>query len=86
MLTSKTKVNAPKSDNLPTGLKLVESREFIIHWWKQGWQHNQTEFFSQANLALPNLKPDNSNFDDVFETFALQRGRIKDFQQLEDWQ
>lgn len=86
LLPSRTKVNALKSDKLPTGLKLAESREFIIHWWKQGWQHNKIEFFSQANLALPKLKPDNSNFDDVFEAFALQRDRIKDFQQLEDWQ
>ncbi len=86
LLPSKTKVNALKSDKLPTGLKLVESREFITHWWKQGWQHNQTEFFNQANLALPNLRPNNTNFEDVFEAFALQRDRIKDFQQLEDWQ
>ncbi|WP_177168904.1 class I SAM-dependent methyltransferase [Thalassotalea agarivorans] len=85
LLPTNTKINAQKSDKLPTGLKLVESRELIIQWWKQGWQMNQTEFFSQANLALPNLNPYNANFDDVFDAFTLQRDRIKDFQQLQDW-
>lgn len=85
LLPSKKKINSQKSDKLPTGFKLTESREFITHWWKQGWLNDQTEFFSQANLALPNLRPQNTNFNDVFEAFVLQRDRIKDFQQLEDW-
>lgn len=85
LLPTNTKVNSQKSDKLPTGLKLAGSREFILEWWKQGWQHHQTEFFSQANLALPNLRPDNTSFSDVFDAFALQRDRIKAFQQLEDW-
>lgn len=85
LLPSKTSINANKSDKLPTGYKLRESREFINHWWQQGWQKNQIEFFTQANFALPNLSPDNRSFDDVFEAFTLQRNRIKDIQQLEDW-
>lgn len=85
LLPANTKVNSQKSDKLPTGIKLAGSRVFILEWWKQGWKHNQTEFFSQANLALPNLRPDNSSFSDVFDAFALQRDRIKAFQQLEDW-
>lgn len=85
LLPTKSNINAKKSDKLPTGAKLSSSRELIVSWWNQGWQNNQTEFFSQANLALPNLRPNNTNFDDVFEAFALQRDRIKALQQLEDW-
>lgn len=85
LLPTKTQINAKKSDKLPTGLKLSSSRELIVHWWKQGWQNDKNEFFSQANLALPNLRPNNTNFDDVFEAFMLQRDRIKALQQLEDW-
>ena len=85
LLPTKSSINANKSDKLPTGLKLSSSREQIISWWKQGWRNNQAEFFSQANLALPNLSPRNTNFDDVFEAFALQRDRIKALQQLEEW-
>ncbi len=85
LLPTKSNINTKKSDKLPTGIKLSCSREFIVFWWKQGWQDNQTEFFSQANLALPNLRPNNTNFDDVFEAFTHQRNRIKTLQQLEDW-
>ena len=85
LLPTRAQINAKKSDKLPTGLKLSSSRELIVRWWKQGWQHDQNEFFSQANLALPNLRPDNTNFEDVFEAFTLQRDRIKALQQLEDW-
>ncbi|WP_394172902.1 methyltransferase domain-containing protein [Thalassotalea litorea] len=85
LLPTKSTVNARKSDKLPTSRKLLQSRGFILHWWTQGWQNNENEFFTQANFALPNLSHNNCNFDDVFEAFALQRSRIKDFQQLEDW-
>ena len=84
-MVKKSQINAKESDKLPTGLKLSNSRELIVSWWKQGWQHDQNEFLSQANLALPNLRPDNTNFEDVFEAFMLQRDRIKALQQLEDW-
>lgn len=82
LLPTQSGINAKKFDKLPTGLKLSSSCELTISWWKQGWQNNQTEFFSQANLALPNLKPNNTSFDDVFDAFALQRDRIKTLQQL----
>jgi len=85
LLPTKTKVNASKSDKLPTGTKLIESRDFIVSWWKKGWKENQSEFFSQANLALPNLSATNSSFDDVFEAFSLQRDRIRVIQQLQEW-
>ena len=85
LLPTKSKINANKSDKLPTGMKLSSSREHIVSWWNQGWKNNQSEFFSQANLALPNLRPDNTSFDDVFEALTLQRDRIRALQQLKEW-
>lgn len=85
LLPTKSTINAKKSDKLPTSMKLTNSREFIICWWQQAWIEDQDEFFTQANYALPNLQAKNRNFDDVFEAFSLQRDRIKDLQQLEDW-
>ncbi|MEO2279079.1 class I SAM-dependent methyltransferase [Pseudoalteromonas pernae] len=85
LLPTLSRINAVKSDKLPTTSKLATSREFITHWWQEGWDQNGAEFFSQANLALPNLSPTNRNFDDVFEAMKLQRDRIKDIQQLQDW-
>lgn len=85
LLPTRNAVNANKSDRLPSGDKLLSSRELILHWWQQGWSDNHNEFFTQANLALPNLHHSNQSFDDVFEAFALQRDRIKDIQQLAEW-
>jgi SAM-dependent methyltransferase len=85
LLPSRSTVNAKKSDKLPSSIKLNHSRDWILTWWQQAWQHNQQEFFSQANLALPNLSSNNTSFGDVFEAFCFQRDRIKSIQQLQEW-
>jgi hypothetical protein len=42
-------------------------------------------FFAEANIALPGLSSDNASVDDLFEALVLQRGRLKDMQQLREW-
>jgi hypothetical protein len=42
-------------------------------------------FFAEANIALPGLSTDNASIDDLFEALVLQRGRLKDMQQLKEW-
>jgi hypothetical protein len=42
-------------------------------------------FFAEANIALPGLSSDNSSVDDLFEALVLQRGRLKEMQQLREW-
>ncbi len=42
-------------------------------------------FFAEANIALPGLSPDNASVDDLFEALVLQRGRLKEMQQLREW-
>jgi hypothetical protein len=49
------------------------------------WENNQAEFFTQANLSLPQLGINNDNFEDVFEALMLQRTRLKEIQQLQEW-
>lgn len=85
LLPTKTAINAAKSDKLPTIQTLLQSRDLIVQWWRQGWESHRQEFFTQANFALPNLSPQNESYDDVFEALTLQRDRIKHLQQLEDW-
>lgn len=91
LLPSKSRVNASKSDKLASTRKLKESRERILHWWQQGWLESQSEFFIQAQFALPNLSlglnaPVSLSFEDVFDAFALQQLRLRDFQQLQEWE
>lgn len=85
LLPTHAQVNANKADRMPSVSKLSASRERILSWWQQGWHDEPDEFFTQANLALPNLSHANRSFTDVFEAFALQRDRIKDLQQLAEW-
>ncbi len=42
-------------------------------------------FFAEANIALPGLSSDNESIDDLFEALVMQRGRLKEMQQLREW-
>jgi hypothetical protein len=42
-------------------------------------------FFAEANIALPGLSSDNTSIDDLFEALVMQRGRLKEMQQLREW-
>ena len=42
-------------------------------------------FFAEANIALPGLNSDNTSIDDLFEALLMQRGRLKEMQQLREW-
>jgi SAM-dependent methyltransferase len=88
LLPSDSKVNGQKSDNLPTARKLGEAKTRITEWWQQAWTEDSTEatrFFAEANIALPGLTTSNTSIDDLFEALELQRGRLKEMQQLREW-
>ena len=85
LLPSNVAINARKSDKLPSAGKLLSAKEWISHWWQQAWEENETEFFTQANLSLPQLHLSNESYSDVFEAMQLQRARLKDIQQLQEW-
>ena len=90
LLPTDAKKNLEKSDRLPTKQRMANAQEHISHWWQTAWLDNENEqttkqFFAQANIALPGLKSNNTSIDDLFEALALQRGRLKDMQQLREW-
>jgi hypothetical protein len=86
LLPTRRDLNAQKSDRLPTQYRLQQSKELITEWWKEAWgTHDRDEFFTQASFALPGIQQVTNNFDDVFDAMSLQRDRIKDLQQLQDW-
>jgi hypothetical protein len=45
----------------------------------------QQRFFAEANIALPGLNSDNTSIDDLFEALVMQRGRLREMQQLREW-
>jgi SAM-dependent methyltransferase len=48
-------------------------------------QGQSKRFFAEANIALPGLSSDNTSIEDVFEALVMQRGRLKEMQQLREW-
>lgn len=95
LLPTDAKANGEKSDRLPTARRMKNAKEPISNWWQSAWlneKQNETEqsnisrqFFAQANIALPGLNSDNTSIDDLFEAMELQRGRLKEMQQLREW-
>ncbi len=95
LLPSDVIANGQKSDRLPTEQKMRMAKQRIANWWQDAWltdnstditsQMNQKRFFAEANIALPNLASTNNSIDDLFEALLLQRGRLKEMQQLREW-
>jgi CRISPR/Cas system Type II protein with McrA/HNH and RuvC-like nuclease domain len=94
LLPTDSQINNQKSDRLPTEQKLKAAKERMQHWWQVAWlddEHvgiqtdNHKRFFAEANIALPGLNSDNSSVDDLFEALVMQRGRLKEMQQLREW-
>ncbi|WP_085297406.1 class I SAM-dependent methyltransferase [Cognaticolwellia mytili] len=48
-------------------------------------QSQYKRFFAEANIALPGLNSANESIDDLFEALVMQRGRLKEMQQLREW-
>jgi hypothetical protein len=97
LVPSDQKVNNEKRDRLPTELKLMAAKERMLDWWKIAWLDDvditanvalKQRFFAEANIALPGLPglpSDNLSIDDLFEALLLQRGRLREMQQLREW-
>ena len=99
LLPTDSKVNIQKSDRLPTEQKFKQAKERMLHWWQTAWldepdtseplalltKNQRQRFFAEANIALPGLSTDNSSIDDLFEALVMQRGRLKEMQQLREW-
>lgn len=94
LVPSDTKVNNQKRDKLPSQQTLIDSQERMTHWWELAWLNEHDEdsaelqnkrFFAEANIALPGLAHNNHSVNDVFEALCLQRNRLKEMQQLKEW-
>lgn len=90
LLPSDVKINNEKRDKLPSAPTLKKSKSRMQDWWSMAWlnenDHEERQrFFAEANLALPGLSHNNESIDDVFEALNMQRGRLRDLQQLREW-
>jgi hypothetical protein len=90
LVPSDSKVNNNKRDRLPSEKTLNAAKERMQQWWTSAWldeahTNHKKRFFAEANIALPGLTAQNCSIDDLFEALLLQRGRLKDMQQLNEW-
>lgn len=90
LVPSDSKVNNNKRDKLPSEKTLSAAKERMQNWWASAWlnengSNQKQRFFAEANIALPGLSAQNDSIDDLFEALLLQRGRLKDMQQLSEW-
>ncbi|MGR5065246.1 methyltransferase domain-containing protein [Photobacterium sp. DNB22_13_2] len=87
LLPTTTGENLSKSDRVPKSHRLSDSKERILQWWQLAWQseQEQTRFFDEAVLSLPNLPPQCRNFDDVFEAMGLQIKGVKSRLLVGEW-
>jgi hypothetical protein len=90
LVPSDSNVNNNKRDRLPSEKTLNAAKERMQHWWTSAWldednTNQKQRFFAEANIALPGLTAQNDSIDDLFESLLLQRGRLKDMQQLSEW-
>lgn len=79
--------NLNKKDRLPKSKRLHDSKERILEWWQTAWQseQEQTRFFDEAVLSLPNLPPQCRSFEDVFEAMGLQVKGVKSRLLVGEW-
>jgi len=42
-------------------------------------------FCAEENIVLTGLNSENLSVDDLFEALVMQRGRLKEMQQLREW-
>ncbi|MGF1750611.1 methyltransferase domain-containing protein [Vibrio cionasavignyae] len=80
--------NLEKSDRLPSKTRLGESKSRIVSWWGLAWgsqERHKQRFFTEASLSLPNIPPQCSDFEEVFEAMGLQIRGVKSRLLINEW-
>ncbi|MDN3714694.1 class I SAM-dependent methyltransferase [Vibrio breoganii] len=81
------KENRSKSDRVPSATRLSQSRGRILNWWELAWgtEQDQSRFFTEASLSLPNIPVACRDFEEVFEAMSLQIKGVKSRLLISDW-
>ncbi len=86
---SSTKLNETHEVNEAPVSYALSTKHFMpsitLEETKASMSAESKRFFAEANIALPGLNSDNTSIDDLFEALVIQRGRLKEMQQLREW-
>ena len=84
-----SQANTKKSDRMPSAELLLDARDRIWEWWDQAFRDSfyVHQFESQARSSLP-MANDEALLDNqaIFNAMQTQRVKLKDFQQIREWQ
>ena len=60
----------------------------MLEWWRHAWVQSPQEdrLFMEALYSLPGLEVDTPSLEDIFIAAQHQRARLKQDQQLIEWQ
>jgi len=87
LLPSSKAANGKKSNKLPSIHLLQQSKGRILEWWDTAYAESRyaEEFFTSASAALPGIVTDDTSTETIFQALQYQRDRIKQNQQLAEW-
>ena len=90
MPTHRTVNQREKRDRLPTDRLLRAAQDRILEWWSVGYRENPNRalaerFALEASVSLPGLAAGNADLDGYYSAVNLQRLRLKQNQQVPEW-
>ena len=88
LLPARGNINLGKSDRLPSTRAMVDARGRMLDWWEHIWvgSTREAQFFMEARYSLPGIIDGRPTLEDIFLAALRQRARLKQDQQLLDWQ
>lgn len=88
LLPARAAVNNSKSDLLPSYRTMFDARACILDWWQNAWvgSRRESQFLMEARYSLPGIADHNPGLDDIFLAAMHQRARLRQDQQIAEWQ
>lgn len=87
LMPTTTTANGRKSNSLPSGVLMIESRDRVLNWWDMAFvgRDYESQFYMEAEASLPQCAGSSGGVDGVFEAMQHQRLRLRKDQQLPEW-
>lgn len=88
LLPASGDTNLKKGDRLPTSRTMADARRRMQEWWERAWvgSRRDAQFYMEAQYSLPGISGSSPTMDDIFRAALHQRARLKQDQQLVEWQ
>ena len=90
LLPARVRANQAKGDRLPSMRLMLQSRERITTFWREGFGDREVlarRFVDEAQASLPGLeiRAEELDVQEVFDALSWQIGRIRRDQQIAQW-